>query len=71
VSGVGHDSHMAINTDTVQAMDTDLLGDLALHCQAVIDRLDSDADAEQIAELQSAVHVMDAELAERNGAPPS
>lgn len=56
-----------VNTDSVQTMNTDLLGDLALHCEAVIDQLDGDADAERIAELQSAVHVMDAELAERNG----
>lgn len=56
---------MAINTDSVQTMDTELLGDLALHYEAVIDQLDGDADAERIAELQSAVHVIDAELESR------
>lgn len=59
---------MALNTDSVQTIDTELLGDLALHCEAVIDQLDGDADAERIAELQSAVHIMDAELESRAAA---
>jgi hypothetical protein len=62
---------MAIDTDAVQQMDMGLLSDLALHCEAVIDQLNGDADAERIAELQAAVHVMDAELAERDSAPPA